>query len=220
MAALSGKGAKVKITAVTPTSSTGEATTKLSSGKYQVTDYTKRHWDRETTGAVKVYVNTTLRTADEYAVDPVNGIVQFSPTSLTTGAVPVTLDVHYVTASYLAQARAWTADIETEMHDVTAFNTSTGDRTWRSFTPGLSEGSVTLDRLVSTGSTTLGYPVEFYDRLNLNNDVVVELHTRDFEHLVGYGWVETDNWNAPIDEQETEEVTIRLDGALYYSTSS
>ena len=217
MAAISGKVAKVKITAVTPTSSTGEATTKLSSGKYQITDYTKRHWDRATTGAVKVYVNTTLSSDDKYAVDPVNGIIQFSPTSLTTGAVPVTVDVHYVTASYLGQARNWSAEIETDMHDVTAFATSTGDgAVWRSFTPGLSGGTITLDRLVSTGSTG----PEFYDRLNLNNDVVVELHMQDFEHLVGYGWVETDNWDTPIDEQETEEITVRLDGALFYSTSS
>lgn len=217
MAALSGKVAKVKITAITPTSSTGEATTKLSTGKYQITDYTKRHWDRETTGLPVVYVNTTQRTADEYAIDPVNGIIQFSPSTLTTGSVPVTVDVHYVTASYLGQARSWSAEIETDMHDVTAFATSTGDgAVWRSFTPGLSGGSITLDRLVSTGSTG----PEFYDRLNLNQDVVVELHMRDFEHLVGYGWVENDNWDVPIDEQETEEVTIRLDGALYYTTSS
>ena len=220
MAVLSGKVAKVKITAVTPTSATAEAFTKLSTGKYQITDYTKRHWDRETTGAPTVYVNTTARTAGEYTVDPVNGILQFSPTSLTTGTVPVTADIHYVTASYLGQTRRWEAELETPMHDVTAFNTSTGSKTWRSFTPGLMGGSITLDRLVSTGSTATGQPVEFYDRLNLNNDVVVELHMNDFDHLVGYGWVETDTFNTPIDEQETESITIRLDGPLYYSTSS
>ena len=220
MGALSGKVAKVKITAITPTSSTGETFTKLSTGKYQITDYTKRHWDRQTTGAPTVYVNTTARTADEYTVDPVNGIIQFSPTSLTTGAVPVTADIHYVTASYLTQARSWSAELDTPMHDVTAFNTSTGSKTWRSYTPGLMGGTVTLGRLVSTGSTANGYPVEFYDRLNLNQDLVVELHMQDFEHLAGYGWIEQDTFNVPIDEQETEDITIRLDGPLYYSTSS
>ena len=220
MVALSGKSAKIKITAITPTSSVGEATTKLSTGKYQITDYTKRHLDRSGTGAPTVYVATTARTANEYVIDPVNGIIQFSPTSLTTGTVAVTADIHYVTASYLGQARRWEAETETPMHDVTAFNTSTGSKTWRSFTPGLMGGQITIDRLVSTGSTAAGYPVEFYDRVNLNNDVVVDLYMNDFHHLAGYGWIETDTFNTPIDEQETENITIRLDGPLYHSTSS
>lgn len=216
MAALSGKNAKIKITSIVPTSSTGEATTKLSTGKYQITDVSKRHLDRQTTGLPTVYVNTTARTADEYTVDPVNGIIQFSPTSLTTGTVPVTVDVHYVTASYLAQANRWSAEIETDMYDVTAFATSTGTKTWRDFQPGLSQGTITIDRFVAEGSTG----PEFYDRLNLSNDVVVELHMRDFDNLRGYGWVETDNWETPIDDPASESVTIRLDGPLYYTTSS
>ena len=216
MTVLSGKVAKVKITAITPTSATGETFTKLSTGKYQITDYTKRHWDRQTTGLPSVYVATTLHGAADYAVDPVNGIIQFSPTSITTGTVAVTADIHYVAASYLGRTHAWSAEMETNMFDVTAFNTSTGSRTWRSFTPGLTEGTVTLSRHVDSSSTG----PEFFDRLNLSNDVLVELHMNDFDHLAGYGWIEADNWDVPIDDMESEEITIKLDGPLYYSTSS
>jgi len=214
--ALSGKNAKIKITAITPTSSTGEAFTKLSTGKYQITDITKRHWDRNTTGLPIVYVNTTARTAGEYTVDPVNGIIQFSPTSLTTGAVPVTADIHYRAASYLGQANRWTVEMETDVQDVTSFATSTGTKTWRDFQPNLTQGTVTIDRFWKSSSTG----PEWYDRINLNSDLVVDLYAREYDHWRAYGWIETDTLETPIDDPVTDSVTIRLDGPLYYTTSS
>ena len=65
--ALSGKQAKVKITAAAGTGSTGEAMTKNSSGVYQITDSDKKHWDRDTPPTV--YVNSTVAASSKYDVN-------------------------------------------------------------------------------------------------------------------------------------------------------
>ena len=219
MAALSGRTAKVKTTAVAPTSSTGEATTKLSTGVYQITDYTKRHLDRNTTGLPVVYVNTTIAASSKYQINPVSGIISFDPTSYTTGAVPVTADIHYLTGSYLGQTRSWSADVATDMLYVTAFATSTGTQNWRKMIPGLTGGTVELGRFVSTGSTTDTEPLLF-DGQYLGSDLVVELHMNDFDHFEGFAYVNSDSWENEIDGLPQETVSLTLDGPLYFSTSS
>ncbi|MHC5112314.1 MAG: RNA-binding protein [Planctomycetota bacterium] len=215
--AVSGRLAKVKVTAATPTSSTDEAFTKLSTGRYQITDYTKRIWDRNATGAPIFSIGGTPAAATEtYSVNYVQGIVTFDPSSNTTGSVAVTADLHYLTASYLGQTRTWDVEVDTNMLDVTAFSTTVAAAQFRSMTPGLSGGNVTLGRFWSSGTTA----PTFHDQQVLGTRFVVDLHGQNFERLTGFAYVETDGLSADIDGLDEESVTLRLDGPLYFSTSS
>ncbi len=219
MAALSGKTAKVKVTAVTPTSSTDEAVTKLSSGVFQITAAAKRHWDRNSTGAVGVYIGAVLQGSSEYAVNPVEGVVSFATGYRPETAETVTLDPHYYTASYLGQTRSWSADFGTDMLDVTAFATSTSAAQWRTMIPGLTGGTIELGRFVSTGSTVDTEPVMF-DGQWLGAELVVELHMSDDDHLAGFAYVDADAWENEVDGQPAETVSLTVDGPFYYSTST
>jgi hypothetical protein len=219
MPALSGKVAKVKVTAVTPTSSTDNATTKLSSGVYQITNVGRRHIDREATAAPVVTVNSTIHSSTRYSINYVEGIFTWAASSQTTGAATVLVDHGYLTASYLGQTKQWSADINTEMNDVTAFATAAASNAqWRTIQPGLSDGTVTLSRFHSTATST--EEPTFFDRLNLGNSVVIDCHMQDFERLVGFGYVEQEASVDDIESPLEETVTIRLDGPMYYTTSS
>ena len=222
MAALSGKVAKVKVTAVAPTSATGEAFTKLSTGVYQITDYTKRHWDRNATGAPIVSLaGAPVASTVTYTVNPVQGIITFAPSSNSTGTIAVTADIHYLTASYVGQTRSWEVEVETDMDDVTAFATAAAvNAQWRAMQPGLSGGTVTLGRFRQTSTLGTTSVIPFFDRLNLETDLIIDLHMQDFNRLTGFAYVEGDGWAADIESPLEESVTLRLDGPLYYSTSS
>lgn len=223
MAAAHGKSAKVKVTSAAATTSTGEAMTSLSPTtdrfEFRITDGTMRHWDRDQTLAV--YVNTTLHT--DYVANPVQGKVTFTAAALTTAeGDAVTADVRYHTATYLPITRSWTLDVAADFHDVTAFSTTTGDAKWRVFTDGLFGATVDLGRFGEGPPATTGYQPEFFDRLNTDVDLIVELQiepdgtTYKWE---GYARISGDSWTTPIDALMDEAVTLQIDGPLYYATT-
>ena len=215
MTALSGKRAKVRTTSVTASSSTDEAATLTSStaGDFvQIDDTGKRHWLRDSTGFV-VALNGTPQSSTGYTINPVQGKFEFHSTGQSAGTW--TVDVRYLTTTYLTGARSWNADVDVAMLDVTTFSTSTQDVQWREFLPGLSEASISLERLVSTGDTG---PV-FYDRINLGSDVIVEAVTNDFRRYEGYGYIEADGINTDLDGLTVESVDVQIVGELYRSDS-
>ncbi len=74
---------------------------------------------------------------------------------------------------------------------------------------------MSVERLVSTGDTG---PV-FYDRLNLETDVLVELITNAANRLEGFGHITADGWDLGVDGLALESVDVQIDGELYYSTT-
>ena len=107
-------------------------------------------------------------------------------------------------------------DVNTDMLDVTAFSTTTGTVQWRSFVGGLSGATINLGKIVST--PTSDTPM-WFDRLNSDEDVLVELHMASTYKYEGYARVETDSWGASVDALQTEDVTLTVDGPLYYATT-
>ena len=220
MAVLTGKSAKVKFTAVTPTTAAGEAFTSLSATtdrtEFRITDGDKRHWTRSQNPIV--LVNSTAHT--DFAFNPVQGKLSFTGTPLTTAeSAQVTATVYWLTASFLPWTREWALDTETDMLETTTFSTSTGDVQWRTFTEGLQEGIIDLGRLVpSTGAAD----PTFFDRLNTNQDVIIELtlnasgSTHRFE---AYARVADDGYDVPRDGLQAESVTLQIDGQLYLATT-
>jgi hypothetical protein len=145
----------------------------------------------------------------------VQGIFNLNESRTSTGVY--TIDCHFLTSSYLSGGQSWAVDFETSMYDTTSFaNTATGSVQARTFVPGLTEGSVSINRLASTGGTT--GPI-FYDRMNLQSDVIVELIASGVSRYEAYGYVTNINPTAGIDALTVESVDITLDGPLYYSTT-
>ncbi len=220
MAVLTGKSAKVKFTAVTPTTAAGEAFTSISATtkriEFRITDGDKRHWTRSQPPLV--LVETTAHT--DFVYNPVQGKITFTGAPLTTEeGNSVTATVYWLTASYLPWTRDWALDNEAEMLETTTFSTSATDVQWRTFAAGLQGGTIDLGRIVpSTGADD---PF-FFERLNTDQDVIIELtlnasgSTHRFE---AYARVADDGYDVPRDGLQAESVTLQIDGPLYLATT-
>ena len=221
MAAFAGKTSKVKFTAAAATTSTGEAMTSLSGTTdrflFRITDKAKRHWSRDATITPTVYVLTTAHT--DFATNFVQGKVTFGTALTTAEGDAVTVDARYHTASYLPITRSWELTSNVAMLDVTTFSVSSTGQVWRTFTDGLSDATVTLGRINEGGSTAV--PV-FFDRLNTQTDLVVELihqpagTTFKWE---AYARVSGDGFDTVIDALVEESVDLQIDGPLYFATT-
>jgi len=216
MAARTGKVARVAVTAATPTSSTDNAATLSTDGVTLLIDSTaRRHWDRTLSTGLRVWDTTTEISTGDYEPNWVTGQVVFDSARSTSNSY--TIDVDYLTASFLGRSRGWSAQIGTDMQDVTAFSTlSTADSQWREVVPGLSAGSVTLNRFAIGDSTGAA----FFDRLAAGQETIVELwgDSTDQMKLEGYAYVGGDGWTLPIDGLADEVVTLAISSGLYYST--
>ena len=220
MGALAGKVAKVKFTAASATTSTGEAMTSMSGTTdrflFRVTDGTKRHWNLDTDPTV--YVLTTAHT--DFAINYVQGKVTFGTALTTAQGDAVTVDARYHTSSYLPQTRTWSLSASNDMLDVTTFSTTTGDAQWRTFAPGLSGATVDLGRIVNGGTTAT--PI-FFDRLVTDTPLVIDLVAQPSGgttwHFEAYARVSGDGFAAPIEALLGESVSLQVTGPLYFAST-
>jgi hypothetical protein len=220
MAALSGKVGKVKITSATATTSAGQAFTSISPTTlrtdFRVSTAARRHWTRATPPTI--FVNSTLHT--DYSVNYVQGKVTFGTPLTTAQSAQVTGTIRWVTASYLPFTRTWTLDQTVDMLDVTTLSTTTGNAKWRSFTPGLSQATVTLGRVINGGTTDTP---AFFDRLTADQDLIVDLVAQPAGgttfHWEAYARVASDGFTTPIDALLAETATLQIDGPMFYATT-
>ncbi len=223
MSELSGKTAKIRFTSIVGTSSTDNLATRSTGvaiglshttvGFVQMDSTARRHWDRSSTATPILADAGTPVAATLYTVNPVQGKFEW-----VTGDPPVgvyTIDCHFLTNTFLGGGQEWSVDVDVDMLETTSFSTSTGNTQWRTFLPGLSEATASIERFVSTGDTG---PV-FFDRLNLPSDLIVELVTDNADRFEGYAKVASDGWNANIEELTVESVDLQIDGPLYFSTT-
>ena len=214
MPAVTGKVARLRITAATGTSSTDNAATLSTDGVTLIVDSTaRRHWNRATSTHIVVYEGAVNKTTDITEINYVQGKITLDTPSSTSSTW--TIDMEYLTSSYVGQGRSWTAQIGTDILDTTAFSTSATDVQWRTVQPGLSEASVTIDRFwgESTGPA-------FFDRLAAGQDTIIELwrDSTSRRKLEGWAYVSGDDFSVPVDELAAESVTLDIDGQLYTST--
>jgi hypothetical protein len=215
MVAVAGKVCRIRVTAAAATSSTDNAATLSTSGLVLSIDSTdRRHWNRASSTHIQVFEGAVNRTTDIAEINYVLGQVTLDTAHSTASSW--TIDTEYLTSSYLGEGRDWSANVDIDILDRTTFSTSTADVQWRSVTPGLSGGSVEINRF--WGGTT---GPAFFDRLAAGQDTIVELwrdHTSR-NKLEGWAFVEGDDFEVPVEELASESVTLRVDGQLYHSTA-
>jgi len=200
------------------TNSTNEASDLAAGGLLlSINSTAKRHWDRTST-APAIFVSGATGSdisADIESINYVQGIVTFT-TPHSTSTV-ITMDVDYLTSSYLAGGRSWSIDIDTNMLDVTAFSTTATDPKWRTYLAGLNGAEISIDRLYQQDSTAN----VFWDALAAeSSNLLVELVPDDAgDRYEGFVWVSGFSPSVEIDGIADEGVTLTVDGVLYYTTN-
>ncbi len=210
MAALTGKVARIRITAATPVASTDNAATIATDGvTVSINSTALRHWSVAPT----VAINSTA-TSDSFTSNLVSGVVTFSTPHSTADVY--TLDVSALSGSYLGEGKNWSVQTSVDMRDRTVFSTSTADTAWRTVAPGLAGATVSIERF--WGATT---GPAFFDRIAAGQNTVVELWTDQATRhkLEGFAYVDGDGFTVPVDGDAGESVTLTVDGQLYLSTA-
>jgi len=217
MAAIHGSLGRVLITAAAPTSTTNIAADLAAGGlNLTITQATRRHWDRNSSMAV--YGGTTKILSSDYSVDWVRGRVTFSTARST--AVVYTVDASWYPTSCLGMTRSWVLDASVDMADTTVFACSTsGDQGWRTFTAGLAEGTIKLGRIMATSQSSAP---AFVDQQAVSSPLYVELMPNGTaaDKYECYARIEGDAWQTAVDGAITEDVTLKVDGQLYWTTAT
>ncbi len=216
MAALTGRSAKLKVTAAAYSTAAAEGFSSLSATtdrtEFRITDKSKRHWSRDLKPVI--LVNSTAHT--DFSVNYVQGKITFGTALSTANSALVTGTVYWHTASFLPWTRSWTIDVQTDMLDVTTLSTSTSNLEWREYAAGLSGATIDLGRIV--GTPTSDTPT-WFDHLNTDTDVIVELHAASTYKFEAYATVETNGYQTTVDALQEENVTLRVDGEMFYATT-
>lgn len=206
---LAGRAADVKITSLTGTTSTGEASTRSTgvgsgTGYVRINDATKRHWDPDSTPVL--YLNSTAVSSTAYSVNYVQGIFQWLSGDPTTGTY--TSDVEYLTASSVAGGREWSLGVEQDMFEVSTF----GSSGWKQFQPNLVGASLSIGRYWNDS--------DFLDYLTLDSRFLVELQISSTGgwRYEGFARVRADAITTSVDAIVGETVNLDIDGQLYYTT--
>jgi hypothetical protein len=203
---LAGRNADVRITALTPTTSTGEAASLSSDGLYVSLDAsTRRHWDPDSTPTL--YLNSTAVSSTAYAVNHVQGRFQFSSTQ-STGTY--TADVEYLATSQVAGGREWALNIEADMFEVSTF----GSSGWKEFQPNLNGATISIGKYWTDGT--------FMDYMTADNPrFVVEMvplnASSTSARYEGFARVASDQPAASVDAIVGETINLVVDGQLFYT---
>lgn len=210
--ALAGKSANVKITSATATTATAETFSAVSGSSvaWRIDDATMRHWDRNpnTAGRPRMLISASTVGVPAYSVNYVQGIVTFASTT----AGPVTGDVEYVTSAVVADGREWSLNVDRDLFEVSTFESSG----WRDFQQNMNGAQVSIARYHQSTESDL------FDRLNVDQDVLVELlpSATAGDRYEGWAFITSDQIQAAVDGIVGESADLTIDGPLYYTTST
>lgn len=124
MAVLAGRNADIYIASVSGTSMTGEATTSLGSGVYQITDAAKRAINPN--AALTVLDGVSTVPSSRYQVAFGTGKIVFRD---YTPAGSVTVTGEYLTLAQAAQGFEWSLDVQPMLEETQTFGDSWKERT-------------------------------------------------------------------------------------------
>jgi hypothetical protein len=211
--AISGRSGNVKATAATATTAAAEDFDLVAgtTASYQIVDTAMRHWDLNpnTAGRPRILVDGSTAGVPSYDVNYVQGIITFSS---DPGSTAVTGDVEYVTASNIAAGRSWTLNVNADLFEATVFSSSG----WREFTRNQQGGTV------SVGAYHDGSTAPWFDNINLNLPVVLELYPDNSagDRYECYAYMTGDSVDAAVDSLIGETLDFQVHGAIYYTTSA
>jgi|GEM_PF-5515420 len=210
---LAGRDANLLITSLTATTSTNEPCTRSTGagtapGYVQVTASSKRHLDPSTSHALYQIVGgtTSLVSSTAYTLNYVQGKFEWKSGDPSTGTYQA--DIRWLTASRVAGGRQWQAQVDSEMFEVTEF----GSSGWRQYQPNMTGATVTISRYWADST--------FIDYITQNARFLVELVVSKANgwKYEGFVYPQSNQIQAAVDSIVTEDVTMVVDGRLYFTT--
>lgn len=211
---LAGRNAALKITSVTATSSTDQAATRSTglgagatpTGYVQITDPTRRHLDPSTSHTL--YVGGTPVSSTAYEINHVQGKFQWLIGDPPVGTYDA--DIRWLTASAVGGGRSWEIDVTGDMFDVTEF----GSSGWKEWMPNMTGATATIQRFWGDAS--------FFDRGNLSQRFIAEFIANSVtgDKYEAFAYIATDRVSAGVDQIVGEQISLTIDGAVHFSTST
>ncbi|WP_201319140.1 hypothetical protein [Paenibacillus sp. EPM92] len=174
--------------------------------RYFVTDRAVCYWDDETPVTVEKSTNggtnwTTVTTGFE--IEHAGGFVAFSADQ---GTAIFRVSGKYFTPIQIGGGFSWTLDIEREMHDATTFESGG----WREFVSGLGGFTGSFEKYWSNG--------EIFSELG-NEQLILVLYVDagpSKNRYEGYGILNTDSIETPVDDLVSEAIDFQGSGKIYY----
>lgn len=209
---LSGRSAALRITGAVPTSSTNVSCTATTgaAGNVQITSTAQRFLNPSGTHALYRIAagSTTLESSTKYTINYIQGKFEYAAgQTVSTGTYQA--DIEYLTASNVAGGREWSLNVDQDMFEITEF----GSSGWKQYQPNLVGASASISRF--WGDAT------FFDYLNTSQKFVVDLviNSVNADRYQAFAYVESDSITTPVDGLVNENVNLRIDGAVYYTTN-
>lgn len=189
----------------TPTAFTDEATTSLSSVRFQITDATKRVWNRTTLPTVKI--DAVAQGSSTYDLDYLFGIVEFNTAPSSSTVTTVSGDYLPVGSSErIANCNSYELNLEGSILDASNFKDAQDNNGYMTKVLGLQDTSVSLGGFHNMSSAV-------YDAILNRDNVLFELSPSGSALGTYRGWFipENKNISGGVDDLETEDISLQLD---------
>lgn len=183
----------------TGTATTGEATTNESGQIYQITDTTKRIWDRNAT--ITVFDGAADVTDQVEWFDYLFGRFKFLDAYSVVGTI--TIDVTYFGTSVLGKGNAYNLTMSANAIDNSTFDIVQGNSGYRTFEPGLRTVELEIDGIFDATENAKS-------DLAARNEVIVEIDPAGDGLSIARGFFRITSAPQSGDVGALEEQTISL----------
>ena len=202
MGEIAGKVGGVFIqTEAVPAAFIDEVTTSdLSLLRFTIADSTKRYWDKNSPVTVKL--NGEIQTVG-FVIESCGGVIVFEEAK--DGADEVFVSGSFLVVTQHGGFFNWSAELGIETPETTTFM-SNG---WKEFITSIKEFTASAESYWGDE--------EFFSRLG--QEVILALYidtTGSKARYEGYGIINSDSVEAPVDDVVNESIEIQGVGALYY----
>lgn len=195
-----GYQATIKKTGTT-TAFTAEAATLVTGKTYQITDVTKRIWDRTVPVVVKDNA-VTVSAANILSIDYLYGIVVFVSGYTVTG--PVTLGGSYLATAIIGCTNSYTLTQKANAIDITCMSDAQGNGGNRVFSYGLKTVQLELKGIKRTSD-------DFVALITGRAEVIVEINPDGAAKSVARGYFKPMSTDQSGKVGDTEDMTLTFD---------
>jgi len=185
----------------TSTAFASEAMSLVSGNTYQITDATKRIWDRTVVPTFSED-SVPIPASDVVSIDYLFGKVTFA----TAKTGNIFADGKFIPTVVVAGAHAYGVNMSHNILDDTDFDGAQTSNGFRSKIYGIGDVSISLGRWEVLDST-------FFTAINARTPIVVDIRPGGVgDYARGWFVVESEAHGGGIDDLESRDLTFQLDG--------
>ncbi len=173
----------------------------------------KRYWDRTASFVFQTSTDgTTWNNTTPASVRYINGSVTFASAVGGTHQARISSGKYWPYAA-IAQAQEWSPDVSRDVKEDTSMTTTTTPTQWRTFVPGLIDGSFKL----STWFVDDTYFQRIDDETILIASLILDVTTN--ARIECEGLMTKESIKIALDGLESEDLDFKINGQVYLFTS-